>query len=513
MSFNVALSGLRAANQDLAVTGNNIANASTTGFKQSRAEFADVYAGSVLGTGSRSPGSGVLVGAIAQQFGQGNISITNNSLDFAISGEGFFVLSDRGAPVYTRAGIFGLDQQGYIVGSNNARLQGFQADVNGDILSGAPGDLRINTADIAPNATSAVDMRFNLDSASSVPALNSARPASVVGSAAPVVPTAAVPAFDIAMGGVTTTITLADGLADADAIASAINTQLAGSPLNGQVSASVNDEGRVVLARQGAVNGGETLAVSGGGAVFGTAPVASAGRALDAASPGSYNWSTAAEVYDSLGNHHILTTFYRKESDNSWSVFASLDDQPVARLGTAEFTESGVLASVNGNTAQTALSSQWMVGGGAAELEFAIDFAGSTQHGSAFSINALDDNGYAPGRLAGLTVSDSGIITARYTNGTQLALGQVALANFANPQGLTSIGNSQWASSFDSGQPVIGAPETASLGSIQSGALEDSNVDLSDQLVNLIIAQRNYQANAKTIETSNAVTQSIINLR
>src|SRR5579872_7194649 len=153
MGFNTALSGLRAADQDLSVTGNNIANASTTGFKQSRAEFGDVYANSILGTGARTPGSGVLVNQIAQQFDQGNINITNNSLDLAINGNGFFIVKDQGSQEYTRAGDFSLDNQGFIVSSTGAKLQGFAANASGVILSGALSDLQIQTGGINPSAT------------------------------------------------------------------------------------------------------------------------------------------------------------------------------------------------------------------------------------------------------------------------------------------------------------------------------------------------------------------------
>ena len=408
MSFNTALSGLRAASQDLSVTGNNIANASTTGFKESRAEFGDVYANSILGTGSRTPGSGVLVNQIAQQFSQGNVNITNNSLDLAINGSGFFILSDQGTQQYTRAGAFGLDNQGFIVSSNNARLLGFGADASGNIQTGALTDLRIQTSDIDPNATNEIDLRFTLNSSSAVPAT----------------------------------------------------------------------------------------------AVF------------DPADPTSYNWSTAATIYDSLGNPHVLTTYYVKNAPTAtgtdWDVYSDLDSGGVAHnLGTITFSTGGALiAPVSG-----ALTDAWPAPGGADPLSFAIDFGGSTQFGSNFTVNSLDQDGYAPGRLTGVDIDDTGIVFARYTNGQALTLGQVALANFANPQGLAPIGNTAWAQSFDSGEPVVGAPQSGSRGALQAGALEDSNVDISTQLVNLILAQRNYQANAKTIETNNAVTQTILNLR
>lgn len=414
MSFNTALSGLRAANQDLSVTGNNIANASTTGFKESRAEFGDVYANSILGTGARTPGSGVLVNQIAQQFGQGNINITNNSLDLAINGSGFFILSDQGAQTYTRAGAFGLDNQGFIVSPSNARLQGFAASPSGQILSGALSDLKIQTSDINPNATTKVDLRFNLDSgAAAIPA---------------------VPAFN---------------------------------PTN----------------------------------------------------TATYNWSTAATVYDSLGNSHTLTTYYAKSptapaapnaSGTSWNVYSTLDNSATSNsLGQLTFSSTGALVLPS----PASLPDTWPAPSGAAPLSFAISLTGSTQYGTDFTVNSLSQDGYAPGRLSGVNIDPTGVVFARYTNGQSLTLGQVALANFANPQGLAPVGNTSWVESFDSGQPVVGAPQSGSRGSVQAGALEDSNVDISSELVNLILAQRNYQANAKTIETDNAVTQTIINLR
>lgn len=425
MSFNTALSGLRAANQDLAVTGNNIANASTTGFKESRTEFGDVYANSILGSGSRTPGNGVLVNAIAQQFGQGNVSITNNSLDLAVNGAGFFILSNQGSPIYTRAGNFALDSVGNVVSTSGAHLQGFAANASGQILSGALADIRIQTSDIAPNATTKVNLRFNLDSGA--------------------LPIPAVPAFD---------------------------------PTN----------------------------------------------------TSTYNWSTAATVFDSLGNAHVLTSYYAKSATpppvaagavggTGWDVYTDLDSSGTPNaLGTMYFDTAGALVSVQQPagtfSATPSLTDSWTVaGGGATALNFSLNMASSTQFGTDSTVNSLDQDGYAPGRLSGINIDDTGIVFARYTNGQAQTLGQVALATFANMQGLSPVGNTSWAESFDSGQPVIGAPQSGSRGSVQAGALEDSNVDLSTQLVNLILAQRNYQASAKTIETDNAVTQTIINLR
>lgn len=412
MGFNTALSGLRAASQDLAVTGNNIANASTIGFKQSRAEFSDIYANSILGTGGNTPGSGVLVSDIAQQFGQGNISITNNSLDLAIDGSGFFILSNDGSRSYTRSGVFGLDKDGFVVGNSNARLQGFGINSAGDIVSGALTDLRIQTQNLPPSATTEVNLTFNLDSRSELP------------SVAP---------FD------------------------------------------VNDAN-------------------------------------------SYNWSTGVPVYDSLGNPHMATLYFAKTTDapsggsgTVWDVYVDLDNSGVtpALASKLEFNVNGALV----DPVPASFNSFWPAPGGAADLSFSVNVTGSTQHGSEFVPSQLSSNGYAPGRLTGVDIGESGIVFARYSNGEALTLGQVALANFSNPQGLAAVGDTAWAETFDSGQPVIGVPQSSSLGSIKSGALEDSNVDLSAQLVNLIIAQRNFQANAKTIETEDTITQAVLNLR
>src|SRR5690606_24844842 len=168
MSFNVALSGLAAANKDLAVTGNNIANVATTGFKASRAEFADVYSASILGTGGKVAGAGVRTAAIAQQFTQGNINHTGNSLDLAINGNGFFALSAQGQMMYTRAGEFGTDKDGYIINSSGFRLQGYEVGVGGQILQGKKVDLRVDTSNVSPKATSLINETINLDSTSSV---------------------------------------------------------------------------------------------------------------------------------------------------------------------------------------------------------------------------------------------------------------------------------------------------------------------------------------------------------
>ncbi|MFL9814877.1 flagellar hook protein FlgE [Stutzerimonas sp. VN223-3] len=429
MSFNIGLSGMRAASKDLNVTGNNIANAGTVGFKQSRAEFADVYASSVLGTGKNPQGSGVLLANVSQQFNQGNINYTQNALDLAINGNGFFQVSNNGALSYTRAGYFGTDKEGNLVDNFGYNLQGYSVDGNGNIQTGQVSDLKIQTASQEPKATTQITQGFNLNSTNNLPA----------------------------------------------------NTP------------------------------------------------------FDPADPLSYNSSTSTNIYDEQGNAHVMTQYFVKSpTANTWQMNVLIDGRnpqtptdPVSGTTpssiTLEFSPSGSLITpASGSMAiagwQPAVENSdgtWSLNNAAPAggLNMTLDMRGSTQYASSFAVNQVSQDGYTTGELAGLEISETGEIFARYTNGQSKVQGQIILANFANVQGLTPVGKTQWVQSFESGEPVRNPPGSGTLGALQAGALEDSNVELSDQLVNLIVAQRNYQANAKTIETESAITQTIINLR
>ncbi len=449
MSFNIGLSGMRAASKDLNVTGNNIANAGTAGFKQSRAEFADVYAAN-MGTGKNQVGSGVLLANVSQQFSQGNINYTQNALDLAINGNGFFITSNNGEISYTRAGYFGTDREGYVVNNMGNRLQGYSVDGAGNRIM-VQSDLRIQSGQQEPRATSSVVQSYNLDSTQTRPA----------------------------------------NAAD-----------------------------------------------------------------FDPEDPLSYNSSTSTNIYDAQGNPHVMTQYFVKSAPpatNEWAMHVLIDGvnprdpsstQPFSynvnfnstgQFATSAFTamqadpanpgplEAPAVTGENGTLSFGA--ADWtpaepnpavpgsMVANGADNSAIVFDMRGSSQYASSFGVNSLSQDGYTTGLLAGLEIDDSGVIFARYTNGQSKIQGQVLLANFANVQGLTPAGKTAWTQSFASGEPVIGTPRSSTMGALQSGALEDSNVELSDQLVNLIVAQRNYQANAKTIETESAITQTIINLR
>ncbi len=403
MPFRIALSGLNAASADLRIIGNNVSNASTTGFKKSRAEFSDVFATSNLGVTSNAIGTGVRISSVSQQFTQGNVGFTDNNLDLAISGQGFLIMNDNGTNAYTRAGALGVDRNGFVVNNQQQQLTIFQADSSGNI-TGATGPLKLDRSDIAPSATTKIDVQANLD-ASATP------------------PTAA---FD---------------------------------PTNAS----------------------------------------------------SYNNSTSLTVFDSLGSPHLNTMYFRKTSPNNWDVFQYVDGNQVNAGAPAG--ETLTFDSTGSIVAGTPTSMTFTPAGGAAAMTVNVDYKSTSQFGSPFSVNALTQDGFATGRLSGIDISDTGVITSRFTNGQSRTLGQVAIATFNNAQGLRQLGDTSWAETFDSGAPLVGAPGTGSAGLVQSGALEGSNVDLTEQLVNMITAQRNFQANAQVITTADTITQTIINIR
>ncbi|MCK0165287.1 flagellar hook protein FlgE [Marinobacter sp. S6332] len=633
MAFNTGLSGLRAAAVDLDVTGNNIANASTVGFKGSRVQFGDLYASGFLSGGSNPIGDGVNVQNIEQSFSQGNVSFTDNGLDMAIQGDGFFILNNGGETRYSRAGQFTIDKDGFVINNQSMRVQGYTADDDGN-LSGVRGDLEIATDNLAPRRTTNLSSDLNLDSRESVlesrvrdfaplafSTINGEEFEVEYANGEPAIP---IQLYDVDNGGAQVPFTSASQIVNRiDAIpglsASATTTapvpitdavvaapgftftiEINGSPLNvdptnlstiqdlrdainrsdnTSISAAIVDDGTGtdelrIIHNQGenlsvVVNGGAPITAEGSIQVtadrtvtgingtggpstnladeFPVSPV----RITNAFNPldqRTYNHATSTSIFDSLGNSHELTQFFVKAPSpgdgvgvSEWSVYLQIDGELVAGTDvtpyTARFDQDGVLQSIDGDANGEILITDWVPrdangdpnGADGPPLPgetvvtpipeppttsaFVLSLGDTTQYGATFGVNDQRQNGYTTGRLSGLDVSNQGVLFARYTNGQSKALGQVALAAFNNTNGLSPVGDTSWVETFESGQPIIGQPDTGTLGGIKSSSVEESNVDLSAQLVNLIIAQRNYQANAKTIETSDAVTQTIINLR
>ncbi len=406
MPFNIALSGLNAASSDLEVTANNIANTGTTGFKGSRAQFAELFNAAGPNLSATQIGSGVRLTNVAQQFTAGSVETTNNSLDFAISGEGFFTLHDGKGYSYTRAGAFQKNQNGFVTNANGQRLQVFPALSNGTFDTSTMTDLQLLGSQNAAKATGSVQMALNLPS---------------------------------------------------DAVAPA-------TPFD-----PVND-------------------------------------------PGSYNQSTPFTAYDSLGATHSGTVYFVKDAAaNVWNANLYIDGASTGASQALTFNSSGALvAPANGKLAFPAVS----VSPGANPMQLTLDMGKATQFGNTYAASAINPDGYPTGILASIDVSSEGVVQAKYSNGQTTSLGQLAMATFSNEQGLRQLDNTNWAASYDSGTPIMGAAGNGTFGSVQAGALEASNTaDLTAQLVNMIKAQRNYQANAQVISTDNQLTQTIINIR
>ncbi len=431
MGFSTALSGLNAAANNLSVTGNNIANANTTGFKESRSEFVDVYASSIGGVSKTQPGSGVRISEVAQQFTQGNLDMTGNSLDMAINGEGFFTLAanptDLNSLVYSRAGAFRVNQDGIVTNTQGQALLAYKP--NGTTAAdgfsvGVLTSVSLNTGAGLPVSTTKVDLSVNLD-------------------------------------------------ANSPAIATATDF-----------------------------------------------------KPLDST---TYTKQTSATIYDSLGVSHKLTTYFvagaTTGSTRSWKAHHYITDDPANPVSvntgitteiplgtpaTLTFDSTGKLTDPDNGQVQL---DDYVTGTSAGPVKINMNYTGSTHLSGAFSVDALKQNGLAAGKLTGIAIDDQGIIFARFSNGGSTPLGKVALTRFANPQGLTKLGDTSWGQSTASGAPIPGEPGAGNFGLIQSGALEQSNVDLSKQLVNLIIAQQAYQANSQTISTENSIVQTILNIR
>jgi len=460
MSFNIALSGLNAAQKDLDVTSNNIANVNTVGFKESRAEFVDVYAASLLASGKTKVGDGVLTADVAQQFSQGSIQFTNNALDLAVTGNGFFAtVPELGSleTSYTRAGQFKLNSDNFVVNSQGGHLLGFPVNPDGSSASvslSTAEPIRIPTASGAPTKTSEVDVRMNL------------------------------PAGD---------------------------SYIANSPGN-----------------------------------------------FDPDDPLTFNNSTSVTIFDSLGDSHVMTYFFVKDdpavNPNEWLLFAAVDGKVInledpngtavadGRVGGAvsgplqptggvigarlRFDPSGDFIAqfpplADGGIITEAFTNHLPNGADntqTVQIDFNLDPTGPnpnepTQFASNFEVTALNQDGLAVGRLTGIDIGTDGLVRATYSNGTSQPLSRIAMVNFANEQGLTQIGNTSWKESIVSGEALAGEAGSGTFGTINSSALEQSNVNLTTELIDLISAQRNFQANSRALEVDNQLNQTILQIR
>ncbi|WP_313084827.1 flagellar hook protein FlgE [Pulveribacter sp.] len=425
MGFQQGLSGLNASAKNLDVIGHNIANSNTTGFKSSRTEFAAMVASAVGTAGGINSGIGVEVGAIAQQFNQGNLTVTGNSLDVAINGNGFFTLQmPDGSRGYTRDGSFKLDTFGNVVTNSGAKVMGYPTDPDTGVrTSSTASPLTFPTsAPIPAKQTTKISAAFNLDARA---------------------------------------------------------PDAAGNPAA-------------------------------------TPPVPATPRST---------YGTSINVYDSQGVAKPVNLYFEKNGANTWDVYTELDDPnavpPVVAtpIGQITFDNSGNIIGpaatppATGFTLPLSITPTPPNPNGLPPYNVEISLDGVTQFGTKFAVSELTQDGYTSGQLTGINIGDDGVILTRYSNGVTRAEGQVVLASFRNTQGLAAMGGNTWVETYESGQPTFGAPTDGNFGSLRAGALEDSNVDLTAELVNMMTAQRAYQANAQTIKTQDQVMSTLVNLR
>ena len=423
MPFSTSISGVNAASSLLNVTANNIANAETYGYKGSRPEFADVYARSLVTGDQRIVGGGTRLSRVSQDFNQGILETTTNVTDLAINGQGFFTLRDvSGNLLYSRAGAFTPDAEGYVVNAQGNNLQVYPPQGEGQFDTGQMVDLRIDTMDQAPSATTNAALGVNL-------AADAARPAD---------------------------------------------------------------------------------------------------RRFDPENPNSYNYTTSITVYDAQGIEHSAQVYFEKAGSNRWQAHVYVDDdQSTANL---RFDQDGNLRGSGGGALRQGQAdqppSQALVdltyrpgrgdnrlAGGAGQEQFTLDLSRVTQYDSNYGTNYASQDGYTSGIYQGLEISRDGVVNQVYSNGQRAAIGQIVLADFINPQGLTPVGDTNWIQSPNSGLPLYGQPNTGRFGQIASYSLEASNIDLAYELTRLIIAQRDYSANTQAIAAENSNIQALLNIR
>lgn len=440
MAFVQALSGLYSSSIGLDTISSNIANASTAGYKRSRAEFSDIFESRL----KNGVGHGALAPSVEQQFTQGSFKTTTNDLDFSINGNGMFRVVDgltgtTSNVAYTRNGEFRYALGPTAAGTTSAEryIQNAQGNyltgwANGVATTNTPAPISL-VANMAANATSTSSMRVNLD-----------------------------------------------------------------------------DRATAIAASK----------------VFSTTD------------PTSYNWSTSQQVFSGVDGDttpHNLTLYFARQPDpastptqtlntNNWSVYAYLDGQPASGPQTLNFDAQGKLTAgnalaVSGSVNATVLTVSGQTGAVTSStttptaLSIALDLSNSSQFASGYDLGSSIQDGYKDGFLASTSLEPDGTLVGRYSNSQTQTMGRVALATFINPNGLKSIGDNLWQETSYSGTAAIGAAGSGGRGVMNDYSLEESNVDLADELVNMIIMQRNYQANAQTIKTQDEMLRNLAGLR
>ena len=431
------VSGLNTNSAAMSVVGNNLANTNTLGFKGSRSVFSDMLSSTVFGSGGKSQvGRGVALSKVDNIFSQGTFESTSSDTDVAIEGEGFFMLEEVGndETLYSRAGAFRFNSDGYLVNPEGYRVQGKGYDVNGDLIAGDPQDIQVQNVGLVPaKVTDSINLNTNLDSA---------------------------------------------------------------------------------------------------------APIIDPALTFDPADPTTFNYSSSTTVYDTLGESHLVTLYFRKQdpaglappNDNVWDYwYSAVDDAGgalgdvagVGARGQVTFDQEGNLdpaipdpipalpAAPNGTGQLPAADLDWANGSVPTAMRLIFD---TTQFNSESTVISQDQNGYGAGNLTNVGIDGEGIVVASYSNGEQVKVSSLVLAKFNNPGGLELVGSNMFRGTDSSGAPRSGLPGPE-LGKIFTNSLEQSNVDMGQEFVKMITVQRGFQANSKIITTVDDMLGELINLK
>ena len=558
-----AVSGLDSNQTYLGVIGNNIANSNTIGFKSSNPIFENLVSQTLSGTSNSQEGLGTDVFSIQQQFTQGALQNTSNPLNMAVDGNGFFIVqAPNGSTYYTRNGTFSENAQGQIVDSTGQNVvQGYPLNSAGIATAGSPSAITLNTGAITPQATKNATLTANLNSNISPQITSTVNSSSSFASSYITAPSAAGsdtitvnsaanfsaisgnPANSILIGnGDGTTnlyhiksissnvLTLTQSLSSAVSANTAVsqntlgitnsstNGMLAGDNIQVNTTGGISGDPYQFLNTIASVNASNTVNLSNAMPLSG-ASLTSGGNVI--AGPANDYYSTTINTYDSLGNALPLTVTFAPSSSTagSWNMYYSINGTAATRPNTSSTTPditfkpdggilTGVLQTIT-DVPSYVTPAPLTLPDGANPLSINLNLANLTQYAATSATTAFTQNGYATGTLTSFTVDQSGRISGQYSNGQTQYIAQVALANFIAPTGLTSEGNSLYAQTFASGQPAVGVANSGNFGYITDSALEQSNVDISSEFTNMIVAQNAYVANSKVLTTENSVLTAL----
>jgi flagellar hook protein FlgE len=540
------VSGLSTLSESLNVIGDNLANVNTTGFKSSIALFETVFSqtlvgatgpnNGLLGTNPIQVGLGVKLANIQRNFGQGSLNATGSFSDLAVQGNGFFILSDGTGLAYTRDGSFGLAVDGTLVDpSTGLRVQGYQA-VNGVVTpTGAVGDIVVPIGMSIARETANALFSGNFDASGIIGVTGSIlNGPALLDSATGLAATAATPLSQLQDGsgnnlGLQAGDTITFSATKGGAEITATYTIAAGDTL-GDLADNIESDlglvaGTVAVAADGSltitgdVGTGNAIsdvilsATDAGGTpltafndVF--SPGGGSGFTETAAADGESFILSGLNVYDSLGAAVPLTITFTRTGTNELQYIAESPAGTVVGTGVITYDVNGQFVGVTNDTISIDRSAQ----GALSPLDVTLDFGATTFLSGDSALALSSQDGFPIGSLEEFFVGGDGVLTGFFSNGQTLVLGQVALATFPNQQGLMAIGNNLFVTSANSGEPNVGQATTGGRGTIVGGFLEGSNVDLSKELTNIIIAQTGFQANARTITAADNLLQEILTL-